>query len=92
MHRSQPIRPSLTIHSSCLLRYHEVKLDLTFATDTEMAAVGVDTTFAPSATLFVTYAFLDTDERRRYAQTSHECEFFFLHANHPSPSPPFPKY
>jgi hypothetical protein len=56
-------------------RYHEVKLDLTFATDTEMAAVGVDTTFAPSATLFVTYAFLDTDERRRYAQTSHECEW-----------------
>jgi hypothetical protein len=40
-----------------------------------MAAVGVDTTYTPSATLFVTYVFLDTDERRRYAQTSHECKF-----------------
>lgn len=54
------------------MQYHEVKLHFTFASATEMAAVGVDTTVDPTCTLFVTYTFLDADERRRFAQTSHE--------------------
>jgi len=54
------------------LQYHEVKINFTFASAAEMALNGVDTSLTPDATLFVTYVFLDTDERRRYAQTSHE--------------------
>jgi len=54
------------------LQYHEVKLHFTFAGETEMQANGIDTTEALSATLFCTYVFLDTDERRRFAQVSHE--------------------
>jgi len=54
------------------LQYHEVKLHITFGSATELAAVGVDTSYTPTATLYVSYIFLDTDERRRFAQTSHE--------------------
>lgn len=54
------------------LQYHEVKLNFTLASAAEMALNGVDTTYTPTASLYVTYVFLDTDERRRYAQTSHE--------------------
>jgi len=36
-----------------------------------MALAGIDNLVTPTATLFATYVFLDTDERRRYAQTSH---------------------
>ena len=51
---------------------HEVKLHITFGSASELAAVGVDTSYTPTATLYVSYIFLDTDERRRFAQTSHE--------------------
>lgn len=51
---------------------HEVKLHITFGSAAELAAVGVDTAYTPTATLYVTYVFLDADERRRFAQTSHE--------------------
>lgn len=54
------------------LQYHEVKLNFNFATSTEMSTAGIDTSYTPTATLYATYVFLDTDERRRYAQTSHE--------------------
>ena len=52
------------------LQYHEVKLVV------DLAASG-DFATAPSATslnvkLWVDYIYLDTDERRRFAQTSHE--------------------
>jgi hypothetical protein len=49
------------------LQYHEVKLLLTLA--------GQDTCFIESGTnvsLWVDYIYLDTDERRRFAQVSHE--------------------
>ena len=49
------------------LQYHEVKLLLTLT--------GQDTCFINSGTdisLWVDYIYLDTDERRRFAQTSHE--------------------
>lgn len=45
------------------VQYHEVKLNFTFATAAEMALNGVDTSYTPTASLYVTYVFLDTDER-----------------------------
>jgi len=59
------------------LQYHEVKLNLTLrpitdllqgATNNGSAAVGSLTT----CKLYVDYIYLDTDERRRFAQVSHE--------------------
>ena len=44
------------------LQYHEVKLNLDFATNTNWSAV----------TLWVDYIFLDSEERKRFAQMSHE--------------------
>ena len=56
------------------LQYHEVKINLEFRTLAELVGVG---TTAPSgnlvsASLYVDYIYLDTDERRRFAQVSHE--------------------
>jgi hypothetical protein len=44
------------------LQYHEVKLNITFAANAAAA----------SATLWVDYIYLDTEERKRFAQMSHE--------------------
>ena len=52
------------------LQYHEVKLNVQFA-----AAAMVSTTAHPNTLnccVFCDYIFLDTDERRRFAQVSHE--------------------
>lgn len=54
------------------LQYHEVKLNFTFEDTTIMGDAGIDTTVTPDIKLFVDYIFLDTDERRRFAQVSHE--------------------
>ena len=57
------------------LQYHEVKINLEFRTLTDL--IGFKTN-APanvqikSASLYVDYIYLDTDERRRFAQVSHE--------------------
>jgi len=56
------------------LQYHEVKINIQFETGpncTSDASIPASTTF-PTATLWVDYVFLDTDERRRFAQLSHE--------------------
>ena len=57
------------------LQYHEVKINLQFET-AELcrgSSVTADALVAfPDATLWVDYVFLDTDERRRFAQLSHE--------------------
>ena len=45
------------------LQYHEVKVKIT---------LGGDTTGAAGAELWADYIYLDTDERRRFAQVSHE--------------------
>ena len=45
------------------LQYHEVKVKIT---------LGDVTTGAPAAQLWADYIYLDTDERRRFAQVSHE--------------------
>jgi hypothetical protein len=50
------------------LQYHEVKLVLSF---NSAAASGGNATFG-AASLWCDYVYLDTDERRRFAQVSHE--------------------
>jgi len=49
------------------LQYHEVKINVEFASD-----LGAGVEMASNAKLFVDYIYLDTDERRRFAQISHE--------------------
>lgn len=56
------------------LQYHEAKLNIEFNTTTIMSDAGVKTTSDSDmdVKLFVDYVYLDTDERRRFAQVSHE--------------------
>jgi hypothetical protein len=68
------------------VQYHEVKLNAEFREITDCYWAGTTTdngatwTYAPNAckpsnftsSLFVDYIYLDTDERRRFAQSSHE--------------------
>ena len=55
------------------LQYHEVKLNIQFETSVNCAGTSATLASAfPTATLWVDYIFLDTDERRRFAQLSHE--------------------
>ena len=49
------------------LQYHEVKINIEFADND-----GTDTVMGDSVELWADYVFLDTDERRRFAQMSHE--------------------
>ena len=56
------------------LQYHEVQINIEFRTFAECShTIGADIT-APSlnAELYADYIYLDTDERRRFAQASHE--------------------
>jgi hypothetical protein len=55
------------------LQYHEVKINLQFEEAAKCKALSTaltNTTF--NASLWVDYIYLDTDERRRFAQLSHE--------------------
>jgi len=58
------------------LQYHEVKVNLTTRAFNQLATVNNGQTLATSGTLgcklYVDYVYLDTDERRRFAQVSHE--------------------
>ena len=54
------------------MQYHEVKLYFTFEGTTIMGDAGVQTSSDPDVSLYVDYVYLDTDERRRFAQVSHE--------------------
>ena len=67
------------------LQYHEVKLNIKFASkqNTYSNLTNIDNQIIPwsgfdgvgdmkSASLYVDYVYLDTDERRRFAQVSHE--------------------
>ena len=51
------------------LQYHEVKVNIQFADTADAAATTAGTL---SASLWVDYVYLDTDERRKFAQSSHE--------------------
>ena len=57
------------------LQYHEVKINLEFRSAADCCGVNKDmptTVSLESASLYVDYIYLDTDERRRFAQVSHE--------------------
>ena len=53
------------------LQYHEVKVSLTFDTETNVSN-GASNGSLSSVQLWADYIYLDTDERRRFAQVSHE--------------------
>ena len=58
------------------LQYHEVKINIEFREARSCfngtGAWGLQTPSLRSASLYVDYIYLDTDERRRFAQVSHE--------------------
>jgi hypothetical protein len=56
------------------LQYHEVKINLEFRPFSELfeGTAPASTPSLASASLFVDYVFLDTDERRQFAQVAHE--------------------
>jgi len=55
------------------LQYHEVKVKVTFGgADADIFTSGIVTGDGPDPQLWVDYIYLDTDERRRFAQVSHE--------------------
>jgi len=54
------------------LQYHEVKININFESLDNCKASAVGNTPSFTASLWVDYIFLDTDERRRFAQLSHE--------------------
>jgi hypothetical protein len=55
------------------LQYHEVKLNIEFESRANCIHLGsIPTSSDIDGTLWVDYIFLDTDERRRFAQLSHE--------------------
>jgi len=54
------------------LQYHEVKLNLEFRASADVVVGTTTTQNMTSCKLYVDYVYLDTDERRRFAQVSHE--------------------
>jgi hypothetical protein len=55
------------------LQYHEVKININFETAQNcQGTVNALTSTTLNASLWVDYVFLDTDERRRFAQVTHE--------------------
>ena len=54
------------------LQYHEVKINLNFEAAANCGGTATAPTTSFNASIWVDYIFLDTDERRRFAQLSHE--------------------
>ena len=54
------------------LQYHEVKLKFTWGLTTTVARDDGTITTGPTCEVWCDYIYLDTDERRRFAQVSHE--------------------
>jgi len=54
------------------LQYHEVKLNLDLENNRKLTRDGATDLTLTSCKLYVDYVYLDTDERRRFAQVSHE--------------------
>ena len=54
------------------LQYHEVKINIDFETLTNCTTGTASAVEIVDASLWVDYIYLDTDERRRFAQLSHE--------------------
>jgi len=53
------------------LQYHEVKINVEFGSESSVFS-GTETNASFDAELYVDYIYLDTDERRRFAQVTHE--------------------
>lgn len=53
------------------LQYHEVKINIEFHSLARVYS-GTDSPVMSDASLYVDYIYLDTDERRRFAQVTHE--------------------
>ena len=54
------------------LQYHEVKINIEFRAASDCCKGASSGLSLAAASLFVDYIYLDTDERRRFAQVSHE--------------------
>ena len=54
------------------LQYHEVKITLKFRDAADLTVEPTDKPTLVSSKLYVDYIYLDTDERRRFAQAEHE--------------------
>ena len=54
------------------LQYHEVKINVQFVSSVSGIAVVASGLYFNTCTVWADYIFLDTDERRRFAQVSHE--------------------
>ena len=54
------------------LQYHEVKVNIQFETLAKLSKTTPETGATLDATLWIDYIYLDTDERRKFAQSSHE--------------------
>ena len=54
------------------LQYHEVKVIIQYNSIDAMGATASEITLSENPSLWVDYIYLDTDERRRFAQVSHE--------------------
>jgi hypothetical protein len=54
------------------LQYHEVKINIQFEEPSLVVQHGLTPASSLSAALWVDYIYLDTDERRKFAQSSHE--------------------
>lgn len=54
------------------LQYHEVKFNLQFATLDHVSVGTISNSPTLNASLYVDYIYLDTDERRQFAQVQHE--------------------
>ena len=69
-----PFKFSFNVHPGLALplialQYHEVKLDVTFATNADSPWVG---STLGAVEMWCNYVYLDTDERRKFAQNQHE--------------------
>ena len=78
-----PLKFSFNVHPGLALplialQYHEVKLDVTFATQGDSPAVNIgvgdaaNSLAAGDVEMWCNYIYLDTDERRKFAQNQHE--------------------
>jgi len=54
------------------LQYHEVKINISFESSANLSSASDDSCSIANTSLWVDYIYLDTDERRRFAQVSHE--------------------
>ena len=54
------------------LQYHDVRLEFDFSAAASVASSGTNVSLGTNTTLLVNYIYLDSEERKRFAQASHE--------------------